>query len=228
MAMSPILMVHIAAGAVGLLSGAVALTASKGGRLHRRSGTVFLAAMLAMSVLGAGLAVFAPSRMSILAGVFTFYLVGTGWAAVRRRAGSSGVFEVGALAFALATGVGFFVLAWVGAHSPRGRLDGLPWQPAIVFGSVALLAATCDLRLILKNGVEGFARIRRHLWRMCAALFIASTSLFLGQPQVFPPPLHGSPILMVPAFAPLVLMAFWLLRTRAPARFRPQAVAAAE
>jgi uncharacterized membrane protein len=226
MAMSPVMMVHIAAGSVGLLSGAVALVARKGDRLHRRSGTVFFAAMLTMSALGAGLAIFAPSRMSILAGIFTFYLVATAWVTVKRRAGASGVFEVGALAFGLATGIAFLVLAWVAAHSPRGRLDGLPYQPAIVFGAVALLAAACDLRLILKSGIEGFARVRRHLWRMCAALFIASTSLFLGQPQVFPPPLHGSPLLMVPAFAPLALLAFWMLRTRAPIRFRPHAVPA--
>ncbi|MDB5452392.1 MAG: hypothetical protein JWO33_970, partial [Caulobacteraceae bacterium] len=42
----------------------------------------------------------------------------------------------------------------------------------------------------------------------------ATGSLFLGQQQVFPEPLRGSPILMVAALAPLAAMVFWLLRVR--------------
>jgi hypothetical protein len=49
---------------------------------------------------------------------------------------------------------------------------------------------------------------------MCVALFFASGSLFLGQQQVFPKALQGSPILVALAVAPLLLMVFWLLRVR--------------
>jgi uncharacterized membrane protein len=41
-AASLILFLHIAGGTVGIISGAVALLARKGGRLHRAVGTVFL------------------------------------------------------------------------------------------------------------------------------------------------------------------------------------------
>ena len=220
--MTPILMIpHVMAGVVGLSAGALALAARKGERLHRRAGTVFFVAMLTMSALGAWLAVVAPSRLSVFAGLFTFYLVATAWVTVRRREGSAGVFEVGALAAALVVVSGFAIVGWIAAHSPRGRLDGLPWQPAIVFGGVALLAAVTDLRVILLGGLHGAPRIARHLWRMCAALFIASTSLFLGQQQVFPAALRHSPILTLLAVAPLVAMTFWLIRVRFPSRSPP-------
>jgi hypothetical protein len=62
---------------------------------------------------------------------------------------------------------------------------------------------------------------------MCLALFFASASLFVGQPQEFPAPLRGSLLLVALAFAPLVLMIFWLLRVQFSDAFRPAATPAA-
>ena len=79
---------------------------------------------------------------------------------------------------------------------------------------VGAIAAASDLRMILRGGASGPARIARHLWRMCAALFIASGSFFLGQQKVMPTFMQGSPWLFVPVIAPLLLMIFWLIRIR--------------
>ena len=68
--------------------------------------------------------------------------------------------------------------------------------------------------MILRGGIAGSARIARHLWRMSAALTIASGSFFLGQQRVMPAAMRGSPWLFVPVFAPLLLMVFWLIRVR--------------
>lgn len=57
------------------------------------------------------------------------------------------------------------------------------------------------------------ARLARHLWRMCLALFIAAGSFFVGQADEIPQALRG-PHLMVPPLAALALMAFWLVRVR--------------
>jgi hypothetical protein len=54
----------------------------------------------------------------------------------------------------------------------------------------------------------------RHLWRICFAFFIATGSFFLGQQDVLPQAVRGSPILFVLAFAPFALMLFWLARVR--------------
>jgi hypothetical protein len=74
------------------------------------------------------------------------------------------------------------------------------------------MASIDDFIVILRRGVSGSARIVRHLWRMCAALFFATGSFFMGQPQVFPEYLRGSIILVIPVLLPLLFMAFWVVR----------------
>jgi len=61
------------------------------------------------------------------------------------------------------------------------------------------------------------------LWRMCLGLFIAASSFFIGQQQVMPVATQGSPLLFIPAFAPLALLIFWLFRVRTSRQFRLQA-----
>jgi hypothetical protein len=56
---------------------------------------------------------------------------------------------------------------------------------------------------------------------MCVAFFIATGSFFLGQQDVMPQVVRGSPILFVLAFAPFAVMAFWLVRLRLGKAFRP-------
>jgi hypothetical protein len=46
------LLIHVIAGVLALVAGAVALSAAKGATLHRKSGIVFVYAMLTMSVIG--------------------------------------------------------------------------------------------------------------------------------------------------------------------------------
>jgi hypothetical protein len=55
---------------------------------------------------------------------------------------------------------------------------------------------------------------------MCFAFFIATGSFFLGQQDVMPQALRGSPMLFAFAFAPFAVMAFWLARLRLAKSFR--------
>jgi hypothetical protein len=79
-------------------------------------------------------------------------------------------------------------------------------------GSVMLRAGAGDIRMLVRGGVFGAKRIVRHLWRMYLGFFIATGSFFLGQQQVFPRWLRGSPALFIPALLPLALLIFWLFR----------------
>ena len=225
-AASALLTVHIGAGGLALASGAAALAVRKGGRGHSLAGTVFFVSMLAMSGIGAAVAPFLPQRISAVAGLITFYLTITGWMTVRRPAGAVGRFEIATLILALAAAAADFTFALQGANRPNGLLDGQPSQPGFIFGVLALFAAALDVRILLSGGVAGSNRAARHLWRMCAALFIAATSLFLGQPKVFPSFLRGSPVLLLPEVAVLGLMIFWLFRVRSVGARRRGAVGA--
>jgi hypothetical protein len=49
---------------------------------------------------------------------------------------------------------------------------------------------------------------------MCVAFFNATGSFFLGQQDAMPEAVRGFPFLLIPAFAPFAVMAFWLVRLR--------------
>ncbi len=217
-----ILFLHVAGGSVGIVSGFVALLSRKGGRVHRVAGTVFFVSMLVMATIGAGASPFlpVPEMPNVFAGILVIYLVTTSLAAVRRKDGGIGRFEKGGLAVALgvvAAGVVYILMA---RNSPTGTIGKTPPQAFFVFAIVGAIAAAGDLKVILRGGISGAARIARHLWRMCIALTIASGSFFLGQQKVMPVWMQGSPWLFVPVFAPLLLMVFWLIRVRLGNRFK--------
>ena len=221
-----VLYLHIGAGSVGLLSGAAALALRKGSRLHRLSGQLFVAAMLIMSAIGACVAPFlpVPERASVVAGALTFYLVLTAWTVVRRKAGRSGAFDVGVLLASLCITAAGVTFIWMASQSPTGTLDGQPREAFYLFVIIGTIAVVGDIRLILGRGVAGAVRIARHLWRMCAALFIATASLFQGQQQVFAQSLRGSPWLWVPPLVVLALLLFWLCRVYFSASYRQRRV----
>ena len=224
--MSPLLICHISAGTLGILSGAAALSVGKGERLHRAFGTVFFFSMLTVSALALYLALFvppissgaAPPSASVSVGILTIYLVATAWMTVRRKDGSVGLFEKGAFLVALGVASALLIFGLHAASIPTARPGD--YVPYFVFASFAAFAAAMDLKVILRGGVSGAQRIARHLWRMCFALFFAAAFFFLGQQQVFPKIMRGSPILVVLALAPLVLMIFWLFRVRFSNRFK--------
>jgi uncharacterized membrane protein len=219
------LVLHIGGGSVGILSGYGAVSVTKGERLHRAFGAVFVASMLTMAMMATGLAVLNQQKGNITGGILAFYLVSTAWMTVRRKEGTVGRFEYGALLAALCVGATLMMWGLLASMNPKGQLDGSAAALSYVFGSFALFAAALDLKVILHGGIFGAHRIARHLWRMCFALFFGAASFFLGQQKVMPAFMHGSPLLFVPAFAPLVLMVFWLFRIRFATAFRKLAVA---
>lgn len=147
-----------------------------------------------------------------MAGLFTFYLVATAWVTVRRREGEIGRFEVGAVLVALGAAAMGISFGWASAHD--GHSLPAPEGPVLyLFASVAILAATCDVSMILRGGLYGAARIARHLWRMSLALLITVGS-FAGQPRAIPPFLRGSPLLVLPMIAVLAGLVYWLVRVR--------------
>jgi hypothetical protein len=200
--------IHIAGGLIALGAGAAAIAVRKGGALHASAGTWFCAAML---VLGVTAAILEPLRKvpgSPMGGIMVCYFVLTAWMTVRRRDGRPGWIEKIACAAALGTAA---MMAWggfTGATTPAGP------GPVFALAGVCLLAGMGDLNAILRAKLTPTQRLSRHLWRMCFAFFIATGSFFLGQQDVLPTAVRGSPILFVLAFAPFAVMLFWLARLR--------------
>lgn len=206
-----LLFAHIAGGSVAIAAGYVAVTAKKGRRLHQLAGTTFFIAMLVMTGVAAATAPFLDAKWTnTTAAVFTFYLTVTGWMAIRRRPAEVGRFERVAVLVPLGIIAMAAVLGVVHAGSPR--LSG--FSTVFAFAAISALAAACDLGMIRQGGLAGPARLARHLWRMGAAFFVATGSFFIGQQRQFPEAWQGSPIWLIPAFAPLGFLAFWMVRVR--------------
>lgn len=215
-----LLVSHIGGGAVGLVSGAVAVVARKGGRLHARAGTVFFISMLFMCVIGAVVAPFLSDRVSTVAGVFTFYLLLTAWVTVKRKRGEIGVFERTIFVLPFAVASAGFLFMYMGAHDPSGTVDGQPTQAFYVYAIVGSVAGLSDIKVILQRGISGVGRVARHLWRMCFALFVASGSLFLGQMQFFPKAFADSAGPYVLAFLPILILLGWMIAVRFMKKFK--------
>ncbi len=214
MLFSPLLPVHIAGGILGILSGAAAMSFRKGSRRHQLAGKVFVAAMLTMAVAAVYLAFVKQETPNILAGILTFYLITTAWLTARRGDGKTSRFDWGVLLIPLICGSWVWFIGLEKVFSRTPPKDGVPVGMSFFIGSVMLLAAAGDIRMLVRGGVSGTKRLVRHLWRMSFGLFIATGSFFLGQQQVFPAALRGSILLIVPAILPLVLLIFWMIRVR--------------
>jgi len=211
-----LLIAHAVAGGVALAAGAAALTFRKGELAHRLSGHVFFLFMLPMAISGVYAGFLIPATLSVSAGVLTAYHVATGWMTVRRKEHESGLFEWGAMLFALASAagcIGFGVLVMQGELTEYAAGAPIPAATYFVYGAIALFSAALDLSVIVRRGLAGAHRIARHLWRMCFAMLTSASAFFLGQPQVFPRFVRESPFLLyVPVLAIIVVMAFWLMR----------------
>lgn len=205
-----IMWIHIAGGLIALPCGALAIATRKGGALHALAGTAFFAAMLVLGVTASILEPFRdpPGSGSPIGGLIVCYFVATSWTAARRRDGTTGRFEIAACAAVLVTSALMIWGGFTGSTTPAGP------GPVFAIAAVCLLAGLLDINAILRARLTPVQRIARHLWRMCFAFFIATGSFFLGQQDVLPQAIRGSPILFVLAFAPFAVMAFWLVRVR--------------
>jgi hypothetical protein len=224
---SPILSAHIFAGTLGLLSGTAAMSFRKGSPRHVLAGKIFVASMLTMGVLAVYLAIVRHQTNNIGGGIVTVYLIWTGWLTARRRDGETSRFDWVVLLIPLTLGV----LTWMNGlnvvRSGASSQDGVPVGMTFFMGSVMLLAAAGDIRMLLRSGVRGVKRIARHLWRMCFGLFIAAGSFFLGPSnrplrllstvgigQHLSPVLFSTPLYLILTILPLLMLIFWLVRVR--------------
>ena len=218
-----LLPIHIIAGSIAIVAGFISVFSVKGLKLHRKSGIVFVYSMIVLSLTGAVIAVIKEQPPSIVGGLLAFYLVITALLTVRARDQSLHLIDAAAAVLAIAIGLFSIKLGLDGLKSGGGNMSGVPSAMLFLFATVALLGALGDIRVMIAGGPRGAARIARHLWRMCFALFIASGSFFLGQAKVIPKPIRIFPLLAIPALLPLVLMLYWLVRVRLTKWYRRRA-----
>ena len=216
---NPLLLFHVVSGTIGLTTGYWALLLKKGSPRHRVAGNTFVVAMIAMGLSGALLAWFRPATISIITGLLMVYLVSTAWLAARRNEPLERLFHGAGLLLATGLCAWYFITGAKVSASPTGFIEGvlIPAGYYYFFGIISGLCAAGDLLLVARGGLTGPQlsaryRLARHLWRMCLAFLIAASSLFQGNPQLFPEPLQGSLLLSLPVLFILGATVYWLVR----------------
>jgi uncharacterized membrane protein len=207
-----LLPIHIAAGGLAIVLGAVALSVKKGGTLHRRSGVVFVSAMFVLGISAAMLG-------NVLGGLMTVYFVGTALTTILPESPWTRRSNVAALAVAVGVALVDIVAGVKAFNSPRGVLNGVPFLMLFFLATIMLLAAAGDMRVIRFGMPSGRTRLARHLWRMCFALFIAAGSFFSIRERVakiLPEPFTTAPMRALPILLVFGAMFYWWWRIRGP------------
>lgn len=208
--MDVLIPLHVVAGGLALILGALALLVRKGGSVHRRSGQLFVHAML---VMGASAAILG----NLLGGLMAAYFVITALIAVRPPSRWTRGVEVACLGVAI--GIAFVSIAagLIAFYSPRRVLNGVPFVMSLFMAAVLMLAAAGDVRVMRSGMPRGGERLARHLWRMCFALFIAAGSFFSIRERVakiLPEPFTTAPMRALPILLLFGAMLYWLWRVR--------------
>lgn len=208
--MNVLVPIHVAAGGLAIVLGAAALASRKGGSVHRRAGLIFVAAMVVMGLSAAVLG-------NVLGGLMTVYFVVTALTTVRPA--TLWTRTVGVVAPCVAIGIALvdLVLGLRAATASGGPPDGVPAPMYFLLAGVLSLAAAGDVRVLRSGAPRGPARLTRHLWRMCFALFIAAGSFFSIRERVaavLPDPFTSVPMRMLPILLVFGAMFYWLWRVR--------------
>ena len=214
-----LLPIHIAAGGLAIVLGAAALVARKGGTIHRRSGLLFVCAMLALGISAAilGFRKSGPSDSNVFGGLMTAYFVLTALTTVRPVSRWTRYLNIAALGVAVVLAIVDIMGGVKAFNSPRGSLNGVPFQMLFFIASVMMLAAIGDVRIMRFGMPRGGPRLARHLWRMCFALFIAAGSFFSIRARVakiLPEPFTTAPMRALPILLVFGAMFYWLWRVR--------------
>ena len=212
-----ILVIHIAAGSVALLTAFVALVTAKGGVIHIRAGRVYAIGMTLIFLTAIPLAILGASIFLLLIAVFSFYLVFAGWRFARNRSRRPQPVDWIAAAIMGLTGVGMWGYAAVLALSGAGN-----WITLVAFGFIAVALSVAD-GLFFNQGRPGkrrpaaHLRIQRHLTNMMAGTISTITAVMVVNVSMSP--------VWVPWLLPTIvitpLIIWWNVRTARQARRRP-------
>ena len=213
-----LLPIHIVAGGLAIILGAVALVASKGAWLHRKSGLLFVYAMLTMGISGSVLALRQSlTNANVLGGFMSAYFVITALTAVRPASIWTRRINWIALVVAIALVVTEIAMGFIALRHPDGTIQGVPFFMPFILAIITTLAAFGDIRMMRPGALRGAPRLARHLWRMCFALFIAAGSFFSIRQRVakiLPEPFITPMMRSLPVLLVFVAMFYWLWRVR--------------
>lgn len=178
------LAVHIAAGAVALLAGAVAIGTTKGGRQHRRFGRVYVVAMGVVVGTAVPLALREANYFLLAIAVFSGYLVFAGYRVLaRKRPDDGSSLDYAGHGAMILAGVG--MVAWGGWGTVSGTVSLGP--VLVVFGVIGGTLAMRELRELRAPSSDPMAWLFGHLALMGGGYIATVTAAVTVNLTVLPP-----------------------------------------
>lgn len=192
------LILHIAGGSIGLLSGSLNLIQTKGNKKHRIVGKAFVYSMLTTGISALILSAIHPNNFLFIVGVFTIYLVATGnrfiYLKMLGKSQRPTIVDRGITLGMLITALVFIVLGIKNLLASNNF--GVVF---IVFGALGLRFIKTDFDNYKGNFKSKNYWLLVHLQRMTGAYIAAVTAFLVVNAK-------HSPINLPPAV-------FWLLPT---------------
>jgi uncharacterized membrane protein len=192
------LMLHIAGGTIGLLTGTINLFRIKGDRFHRRIGIVFMYSMLTAGFSSLVLSAIHPNYFLFMIGVFTLYMISTGKRYINLRL-SDGTQKASRVDWGITVMMLAAALLFISIGIKFIVKQNFFGTVFIVFGSLGLSMVKRDFA-----NYNGRSRAKNywllaHLQRMTGAYIASLTAFLVVNAKYFPD------------YLPAVF--FWLLPT---------------
>lgn len=193
-----ILILHIVSGGTGLITGTINLIRRKGDKLHNQIGLGFTYAMISAGASAIVLSMMHPNYFLFIVGVFTLYMVSTGYRYIRLRL--EGI-DNGpkTLDWVLTGSMGIAGICFILFGGWQLYMKSNFGTVLLVFGAIGILMVRSDLNNYKGKAAERNYWLLAHLQRMTGA-YIASLTAFLVVNMD-----------RLPSFIPGIL--FWLLPT---------------
>jgi uncharacterized membrane protein YidH (DUF202 family) len=176
-----LLVIHVSAGVVTLLSAALAIFSGKGKRLHLNAGSIYFFCMLGVFLTAIPMSILTGNIFLFLIAVFSFYLAFAGRRFAKNRTGIAERIDWIAVSLMLLSGVGMWVLAaWYFVQ------DNSQFITLAVFGLLALILGYADFKAYRSKTAKGKERIARHLTNMLGGTIAVVTAVLVVNVQMEP------------------------------------------
>ena len=182
-----LLITHIATGFTALVVGLVPMLLTKGNRLHKRAGLIFVYCMTVVAATALLLCVLQPFKMMRLfltgIAVFSFYLTMTGWRATKQKTTGPTSADKTLTFVTLAVSV-----AMIGFGSYLLAINGPVFMPIVFtfFGVLTLVFAARDVQL-MRQPAQKLHWFFQHFTRMGGAYIATFTAaLVTNSSRVLP------------------------------------------
>ena len=214
-----LLVIHITAGSIALLTAFVALVTAKGGVIHVRAGRVYAIGVSVIFLTAVPLAVLGADVFLLLIAFFSFYLVFAGWRFARNRSRRAQPVDWIAVAIMGLTGLGMWAYAVVLGLSGSGQ-----WVTMLAFGFIAVALSVADGLFFMQGRSANrrpaaYRRIQRHLTNMMAGTIATVTAVMVVNVSLNPVWLPW----LLPTIVITPLIVWWNVKTALQARRRPAA-----